>query len=491
MRSSEDSQISVAAQNTRSMDYWKQYGNHMLMAMPYADEVLVHGSGCKVRDADGKELLDLASGMFCCVLGHNHPKFIRRIVEQTEALLHTGTQFLSPTVFEAGYKLAQIAPAQLNKSIFFSTGTEANEFAFRLAKAYTGRTGIAGFSRGYYGTSLATRSVSNLFRHDLRDSLPLVPESFRLPVTETCSDCFTRAGAPPCGFPCLRTAEDWMGDWSQIAAIIVEPVMSAGGMLVPPPGYLQELQRIARTRGVLLIADEAQTGFGRTGKWFAAEHHGFEPDILTISKSAGNGFPVAGVTTTDEIAERVVANGLWNLSSHQCDPVGAAAVAAVIDIVREENIVARAAEAGAYFMGQLGALSRRHTMVGNIRGQGLMIGFDLLVEDPDKTEEVANDFMYCCRRLGVHLTFGYGNRSFRIIPPLVISHAEIDQAIDIMDRAFREVERGRSGSREYWPANPYTAALFRGRSLSRAISGLWRSTPEQWWHKAKELAKRS
>src|SRR5215475_5221170 len=160
-----------------NLEYWQQYGDYVLMAMPYADEVLVEGRGCKLRDADGKEILDLAAGMFCCVLGHNHPKFIERVVSQAQKLLHTGTQFLSPPVMEASYKLAGVTPGPLQKSIFLSTGTEANEFAFRLAKAHTGRTGIMGLSRGYYGTSLATKSCSSLASHNLKDSLPRVPET--------------------------------------------------------------------------------------------------------------------------------------------------------------------------------------------------------------------------------------------------------------------------------------------------------------------------
>lgn len=469
----------------RNSELWRQYGEYVLMAMPYADEILVAGKGCLVRDAEGKELLDLASGMFCSVLGHNHPKFTRRVVEQIEALLHTGTQFLSPAVLEAGYKLAQVAPGRLNKSIFLSTGTEANEFAFRLAKAYTGRTGIVGFSRGYYGTSLATKSVSSLFHHDLKDALPAVPDSHRLPVTEKCNECFTRASKTNCGFPCLGSAQDWIGDWSNIAAIIVEPVMSAGGMLIPPPGYLPELKRIANQHGVLLIADEAQTGFGRTGKWFAVEHHGLEPDILTLSKCAGNGFPVAAVTTTSQIADEVASKGLWHLTSHQSDPAGSAALAAVIDIVGEENLVEHAAEAGAYFMNQLRNLSGQ-SLVGNVRGQGLMIGFDLLVENPALAEDVANDFMYGCRRRGVHLTFGYGNRSFRIIPPLIISHSEIDRAIDVMNQSLQALKM-RFSNREYWPSNPFTRPLQERRPLTRLVSGLWRSSPEKWLEKTKEL----
>jgi 4-aminobutyrate aminotransferase-like enzyme len=259
-------------------------------------------------------------------------------------------------------------------------------------------------------------------------------------------------------------------------------------MLTPPPGYLAELKRIASQNGALLIADEAQTGFGRTGKWFAVEHHGVVPDILTISKSAGNGFPVAAVTTTPEIADQVVMKGLWHLTSHQSDPAGAAALAAVIDIVREENLVEHAAEAGAYFMHQLRELGRTHPLVGNVRGQGLMIGFDLLVEDSALTEDIANDFMYGCRHRGVHLTFGYGNRSFRIIPPLVISHAEIDRAIDVMDQTLRTLTN-RPSTRAHWPKNAYTAALQSRRPISRIISGLWTSSPEKIFTKAKEVVR--
>jgi 2,2-dialkylglycine decarboxylase (pyruvate) len=470
-----------------SAEYWRRYGAHALMAMPYADQVLVEGRGCTIRDADGQELLDLAAGMFCCVLGHNHPEFTRRIVEQTHALIHTGTQFISPAVLEAGYKLAQVLPEPLTQSVFLSTGTEANEFAFRLAKTFTGRTGIVGFSRGYYGTSLATKSVSGLFSHHLRDSLPIVPDSFRIPIPEKCESCF-RQGNAGCELSCLRTVEELIGGWSHVAAIVVEPTMSAGGMLTPPPGYLMELQRIARRNGVLLIVDEAQTGFGRTGKWFAFEHHGIQPDILTLSKSAGNGFPVAVVSTSTEIADEVIARGFWHLSSHQSDPVGAAAVSAVIDIVREEKLVEHAATAGEYFMDRLRALTTKQPWIGNVRGQGLMIGFDLLTPDSESIDEKANDFMYACRRRGVHLTFGYGCRAFRIIPPLVISTTEIDRAVQVIDDSLTELgTRPHAELRAYWPGNPYTSALWKKNRAAQFAGAVWRSSPEKWFQRAKEI----
>ena len=472
--------------DSKNLEYWRQYGDYVLMAMPYADEILVKGQGCKVWDADGKELLDLAAGMFCSILGHNHPRFTERIVEQAKTLLHTGTQFLSPPVLEAGFKLAQVAPGALQKCIFLSTGTEANEFAFRLAKAYTGRTGILGLSHGYYGTSIATKSCSSLFSHRLKDSLPTVPESGRVPITPECIPCFTDASHPPCGFPCLQNLESWIGDWDNIAAVIVEPVLSAGGMLFPPPGYLQMLADTARQHGALLIVDEAQTGFGRTGKWFAIEHHGVQPDILSLSKSVGNGAPVAAVVTTPEIADRVASQGLWNLSSHQSDPLAAAAVGAVIDIVREENLLDRARESGEYFMARLRDLSSRQPTIAKARGQGLMIGFDLALDGSADLSAVVSGFMYGCRKRGVHLTYGYGNINFRIIPPLVITRPEIDFAVDVMEQSISEV-LSHPDSATTMPVNPYTRRVVEKHLWPRMLNFCWRSSPEQWVEKGRNV----
>jgi 4-aminobutyrate aminotransferase-like enzyme len=469
------------------MEYWQRYGEYVLMAMPYADEVLVEGRGCTVRDADGKELLDLASGMFCCVLGHNHPEFIERVVTQIRSLLHTGTQFVSPAVFEAGQKLARVSPGRLQKSVFLSTGTEANEYAFRLAKAYTGRTGILGLSRGYYGTSLATKSCSSLFSHNLKDSLPTVPENFRLPITPQCTQCFTDASHAPCGFPCLEAVESWIGgEWSNIAAVIAEPVLSAGGMLFPPPGYLKKLRQIAHSNGALFIVDEAQTGFGRTGKWFAIEHHDAEPDILTLSKSVGNGFPAAAVITSAAIADKVVSEGFWSLSSHQSDPAAAAAVSAVIDIVEAEGLAARAVANGEYFMQRLRDLAATQSAIRNVRGQGLMIGFDL---DASAAENVSR-FMFGCRRRGVHLTYGYGGVNIRIIPPLIITQSEIDFAVDVIGESLRQALTCPASSDTAAPKNPYTHRMFEKNAIQRIAKYWWRSSPEQWAARSRGILQR-
>jgi 4-aminobutyrate aminotransferase-like enzyme len=429
--------------------------------------------------------------MFCCVLGHNHPKFIERVVRQTKELLHTGTQFLSPAVLQASLALGQVAPGPLQKSIFLSTGTEANEFAFRLAKAYTGRTGIVGLSRGYYGTSLATKSCSSLFSHNLKDSLPAVAESGRIPITPQCASCFSGAAQLPCSFPCLDSVESWIGDWSNVAAVIVEPVLSAGGMLFPPPGYLKTLKEAAHKHGALLIVDEAQTGLGRTGKWFAIEHHDVQPDILSLSKSVGNGFPVAAVVTTADIADQVVSDGLWNLSSHQSDPVAAAAVHAVIDIVREENLLERASETGSYFLEGLKNIASKQPAIQNIRGQGLMIGFDGVTADGTGAAEMVNRFMLNCRRRGVHLTYGYGGVNVRIIPPLIITRSEVDFALSVIESSLMEALSATESKDNGLPKNPFTRRMYEPHPFRRLVNNWWRSTPEQWAQKGGSIIRNS
>jgi 2,2-dialkylglycine decarboxylase (pyruvate) len=466
---------------------WQQYGDYILMAMPYADEVLVEGRGCRVRDADGNELLDLAAGMFCCVLGHNHPEFVERIAAQAHQLVHTGSQFLSPAVMRASAKLAQVTPGRLRKSILFSTGTEANEFAFRLAKAYTGRTGIVGFSHGYYGTSLATRSCSALTSRHRPDSLPTLPECARIPITPQCRGCFTDA-AGDCDFPCLDTLESWLGAWNNIAAVIVEPVLSAGGMLLPPPGYLQRLAQMTREHGALFIVDEAQTGFGRTGTWFAIEHHGVEPDILSLSKSLGNGFPAAAVITTAEIADQTVRDGLWHLSSHQSEPMAAAAIEAVIDIVASEGLLERAREQGDYFMAGLRRLAEKNPAVRSVRGQGLMIGFDLVAKDPETAPQFTTAFVQACRRRGVHLTFSFGNTTIRVIPPLIIGRDDIDLALEVIAGSLEEAERDH-GAQNGLPANPYVRRVYRNRPLEQIFNWWWRSSPQKWAEKTRTVLK--
>lgn len=477
--------------NENSLRLWEKYGQHVLMAMPYADSLIAESRGATLRDVDGNEILDLAAGQFCSILGNNHPKYIERLSEQLKKVVHVGTQFLSPVVLEAAQKFAEVAPGALNKSLFLSTGTEANECAISLAKTYTGKRGVIGFNRGYYGLSLGTKSLTSIFSpSDRHGSGPTVPESFRF-LAPHCFHCPVKKHYPECDLVCLDSSvEAALTRERDIAAIIVEPIISAGGMIVPPPGYLKALKNLAQELGALLIIDEAQTGFGRTGKWFACEHHEVEPDMLVVSKSSGSGFPVSGVITTDEIADRIAAQGWVHLASHQSDPLPAAAVAATIDVVREENLVQRADEHGRYFIERLLQLKAKHSILVDVRGLGLMIGAEIGNFAGGSEHELCMLIVALCESRGVHLTYSYFEPVLRFIPPLTITKEEIDTAISALDGAITEALRGETQIEDLLPKNPYSRAFIEklsGRkTLKRLASVLYETSPRYWLSKARQ-----
>lgn len=487
----------MSLKNTKSLEIWRKYGEYLLMAMPYADGLISEARGSYFTDLDGNEFLDLAAGQFCSVLGHCHPKLVEHIVEQTRKVIHTGTQFLSPVVLEAAAKFAEVAPGNLKKSLFLSTGTEAIECAMTLAKMYTRKTGVAGFSRGYYGLSLATKSLTTVFdRGEPYGSHPRVPESRTL-LAPHCFHCPIHLRYPDCGIACLEASvETTLGGMENVAAVIVEPIVSAGGMIVPPPGYLKELKAFTEGHGALLVVDEAQTGFGRTGKWFAIEHHDVQPDILVISKSAGGGFPVSGLITTEEIAEEVEAQGFVHLASHQSDPVAAAAVAALIDTVREEGLVARAEENGRYLMESLRELQRKHPVVTDVRGQGLMLGMELSSEGTNGRSgyEFIMLVVALCRQKGVHLTYTYFEPVLRFLPPFTITREEIDRAVAVLDESLTEAARNDISPEALRPENPFTRAyvekLSGKKTLRRVLSRFYETSPEFWVKKLGELTRK-
>lgn len=480
---------------TRSSDnslrLWEKYGKHVLMAMPYADNLIDEGKGATIRDVDGNQILDLAAGQFCSILGNSHPKYIERMVEQMRKIVHVGSQFLSPIVLEAAAKFAEVAPRGLTKSLFLSTGTEANECAISLAKTYTGKTGVIGFNRGYYGLSLGTKSLTSIFSPgDRHGSGPSVPESFRF-LAPHCFHCPVKNHFPECDFVCLDSSvEAALTRERDIAAILIEPIISAGGMIVPPPGYLKRLKALAQELGALLIVDEAQTGFGRTGKWFACEHHEVEPDMLVVSKSSGAGFPVSGVITTDAIADRIADQGWIHLASHQSDPLPAAAVAATIDIVREENLVDKAEKDGRYFADCLLQLKQKHSIVSDVRGQGLMLGMEVGRYKEGSENELCMLIVALCEDRGVHLTYSYFEPVIRFLPPLTITRQEIDRAVAVLDESIARALKGDITLGNLLPSNAYSRAFIEGlsekKTLKRLASRLYETSPKYWVQKAKE-----
>ena len=475
--------------DSASLGLWQHHGENLLLLQPFMDSVIVGGEGCYMIDADGNRILDLAAGQFCSVLGYSHPRFVQRLQHQLADLLHIGDQYVSPGVLKAASRLAGVAPAGLKKVVFLSTGSEANECAMRIAKSVTGRTGMLGFSRGYYGISLATRNLSSISDHPGKTDFQPAPANQNKLITPTCRRCPVKQQYPSCSAACLDVSLELLSSQQEnVAAVIIEPVLSAGGMIFPPKEYLQKLHAAVHELGALFIVDEAQTGFGRCGEWFDIQNYGINPDIMVISKTGGNGYPAAAVIVSDSVAKDLERTHFTHLSSHQNDPLAAAAVHAVIDIVEEENLVERSRAMGEYFIARLRDLQSTHKFIADIRGRGLMIGMELATGKND-TSKLAFEMAMLCERRGVHLTFSYFEPVIRIIPPLIISQEEIDAAITVMDEALSIIERGSSSLNDLLPKNcksgPFTRGMIDESHLS--LRRMWQASPQQWLNKLQSL----
>jgi 2,2-dialkylglycine decarboxylase (pyruvate) len=479
-------------EHTKSLELWQRQGGNVLVVQPFMDSLVVGAEGCYLWDADGNKILDLAAGQFCSVLGHGHKKFSERLKVQIDKLIHLGDQFLSPSVLEAAQRLAAVAPGSLNRVLFLSTGSEANECAMRIAKKVTGRTAMLAFTRGYYGVSLATRTLSSISDHPgAFDFQPAPAGQFKL-LTPVSHRCPIGEDHPSCSLHCLDVSFEMLGEQLEnVAAVIVEPVISAGGMIFPPKEYLQALHARAKSAGALFIVDEAQTGFGRCGRWFDIQNLELQPDILVVSKTAGNGYPAAAVVVSEEIAARLENSGFSHLSSHQNDPLAAAAVHAVIDIVEEEGLVRHSDETGGYFIARLRELQARHSLIREVRGRGLMIGLELSGAEHEG-RPLAFEFAMLCERRGVHLTFSYYEPVIRFIPPLVISRSDIDHAIAVLDEALDVMRAGAHDLTDLIPRNERSGPYVRQMTNSaisplKLVRKMWRTSPEQWVQKLKAL----
>lgn len=473
-------------------ELWERYGKHLLVVQPFMDSVIDRGDGCYLVDVEGRRILDLAAGQFCSILGHSHPKFTSRLQQQIESLIHLGDQYVSDGVLRAAERLASIAPIDNGKVIFLSTGSEANECAMRMAKAATGRTGMLGYTRGYYGISLATRNLSSISEVPGKvDFQPAPAHQYKL-LSPSSNHCPLRITHESCTGECLDVSFDLIGDHHQnIAAVIVEPVLSAGGMIFPPKEYLHGLRRRAHEIGALFICDEAQTAMGRCGAWFDIENYGIEPDIVVLSKTAGNGYPIGAVVVSEAVSHTLEAQGFSNLSSHQNDPLAAATVQAVIDIVEEENLIEHSRTVGDYFVEQLERLQRKHPLIAQVRGRGLMIGMELASDGPEEAGDIALHFALLCEQRGLHVTFTYLEPVIRFIPPLIISTTEIDFAASIMDEVLTTLESGKSDIGKLYPSNEGGRSSLRrsqqGASPTRIIRGLWNNPPKDWMAKLRKL----
>jgi 2,2-dialkylglycine decarboxylase (pyruvate) len=470
----------------RNLELWNAHGKHLIPVQPFMDNVIVRSEGNYMIDADGNRLLDLAAGQFCTILGHNHPGFIKRLTAELQNNLHTGSQYMTETVLRAASEVAGVTPEGLDSMIFLSTGSEANEFAVRVAKTYTGRTGVLGSDRGYYGITLATRSLSAIAEGHV-DASPRVPGSacFFAPVE---GHCPVRKECKKCDHACLDASFRLLGDQVEgLAAIIVETIVSAGGMLYPSPEYFARLRQLADETGALLIVDEAQTGFGRCGAWWDHQNLNLKPDILVFSKTSGNGYPTAGVVISRKITERLLDKGFHHLSSHQNDPIAAASVSAVIATIKEENLIENAKAMGDYFLTRLREMEGTKPFISGSRGRGLMLAFDLLADRESGTPlgDRLVPFVLACKERGVHITFSYHEGAVRVIPSITLTRAEIDFAIDVIGGVLVDLEAGKLRAEDYEQQNHVIRDAHNRSKVRRTLARMWETSPSYWARKAR------
>jgi len=404
----------------------------------YAGIAVESGAGSELLDVDGNRFLDFVAGISVAALGYAHPRYLKEFGAQL-AKIHVGS-FTTAARLEALSLLASMLPKQLDKVQLFSGGAEAVESALRLARAYTGKFEVLSFWGGFHGkTSGALAQMGSEFKHGLG---PMPPGAHLTPYAD-CARCPFKLEHPSCGLLCAEFARDKLKKETtgKLAAVLVEPMQGTAGNLVPPPDFLRAVQQIAKENDALLIADEMITGFGRTGRRFGSEHSGIEPDIMTLGKGMGGGYPATAVAARAEIASAEPwSKPSFSSSSYGGNPLAAAAIASSVGIIRDEGLVERAASVGARLKVGLSALAERHPSMANVRGEGLFLGFDLVKpggREPWTSAECRRLFDATLRR-GL-VTMAYAPR-VRINPPLVLSEAEADEALAVFDEALTEVE---------------------------------------------------
>ncbi|MFC7880824.1 aspartate aminotransferase family protein [Streptomyces sp. NPDC057376] len=413
----------------------------------FSPELVVRAAGTSVFTESGRELLDFTSGQMSAILGHSHPAIVSTVREQVARLDHLHSGMLSPPVVELARRLAGTLPEPLDKALLLTTGAEANEAAVRMAKLVTGRHEIVSFARSWHGMTQAAANAT--YSAGRKGYGPAAPGNFALPVPDRYRPAVVDADGDLDWRRQLDLGFEMIDAQSvgSLAACLVEPILSSGGVVELPPGYLTALAEKCRERGMLLILDEAQTGLCRTGDWYAFQHEGVVPDILTVSKTLGAGLPLAAVLTSPEIEQRAHDRGFLFFTTHVSDPLPAAVGNTVLDVLVRDRLDERARVLGTALRDRLDKLAARHEVVGDVRGRGLLLGMELVGDDvlgPGGADRLGAAVTARCFELGLHMNIvqlpGMGG-IFRIAPPLTAGDDEIARGVDILDEALTDASR--------------------------------------------------
>ncbi|MGV3682014.1 MAG: aspartate aminotransferase family protein [Acidovorax sp.] len=423
--------------------FWDNARKHLIRyGGSFEPLIIERAQGSFVYDADGRAILDFTSGQMSSLLGHGHPEIAQVVAEHARNLDHLFSGMLSRPVVDLATRLAEIAPEGLSRSMLLSTGAEANEAAIKMAKLYTGKYEVVSFAQSWHGMTGAAASAT--YSAGRRGYGPAAVGSFAIPAPYPYRPRFERDGA-----------FDWQAELDyafelidqqssgNLAAFIAEPILSSGGLIDLPTGYLAALKKKCTERGMLLIVDEAQTGVGRTGLMFACNRDGVAPDILTLSKTLGAGLPLSAVLTSAQIEETCHERGFLFYTTHVSDPLPAAVGLKVLEVVTRDGLVERARMAGQRLEAGLRSLQAEFDCIGDVRGRGLLLGVEIVKSKTGKqvAPELGSAITRACMALGLSMNIvqlpGMGG-VFRIAPPLTVSDSEIDLGLSLLKQAIEK-----------------------------------------------------
>jgi 4-aminobutyrate aminotransferase-like enzyme len=401
---------------------------------------VARGLGSLIEDVDGNRFLDIAAGICVNALGHSHPRYRQILKDQIDEV--TVGSLTTPRRALALRKVASHTPPGLTRIQLYSGGTEAVEAAMRLAKSHTKKFEFLSFWGGFHGKTAGSLS---LIGDGTKNQLgPLLPGTYQAPYAD-CYRCPLGLEYPSCGIACAELARKVVKNSTTgaLAAILIEPIQGTAGNVVPPPEFMPAIRDIAKENGALLVSDEMICGFGRTGRWFGCEHWDVVPDIVTMGKGLGSGFPVSGLASTAEITQaKPWGAPSGSSSSYGGNPMAGAAILAAVSVIEEEGLVENAERVGAAMLRRLREMQERYPFIGHVRGKGLLIGVEL-VRDRATKEPLAKDvcvrlFREALRRGLVSMVY---NPSLRVNPPLSIDESTAETALGILDEVFADLAR--------------------------------------------------
>jgi 4-aminobutyrate aminotransferase / (S)-3-amino-2-methylpropionate transaminase / 5-aminovalerate transaminase len=402
--------------------------------------------GAVIYDVEGRELIDFAGGIGVMNVGHSHPKVVQAIKDQAEKFTHTCFHIV---MYEPYLKLAErlcpLTPGSFQKmALFANSGAEAVENAVKIARHYTGRQGVIAFETGFHGRTYLAMTLTSKVKPYKFGFGPFMPEVYRIPYAY-CYRCSFGLKYPSCGVACADYLKDFFISnvaAESTAALIVEPITGEGGFVTPPPEYFPKLIQICRDNGIVFVADEIQTGMGRTGKMFAMEHWGVEPDLVTVAKSLAGGMPLSAVVGRKEMMDAPQVGGLGG--TYGGNPICCQAALAVLDVFEEEQLLARAESLGGKLKQRFESFQDRFEIIGEVRGKGPMLALEL-VKDRETREPAADQakalVKYCYEKGLIILSCGNFGNVIRTLMPLVITDEQLERGLAIMEEGLGALTR--------------------------------------------------